>query len=239
MHSKCRKLLLFISSTGSRRSLDHTSANLASMTMSHLSIIVAISSWISFRATNVEPLSTLLLSRLRRAFTHNPIRLLIRPKLKVIRAIPRLADLPRHPRNPQIVEHSNVVLESLRFALARSTELLEQHELVGVQRMLQCDGTFRPELLDAAVRVYVDDIESFASPILRDVGVREFVAAACFGSSQSAAVVDIARVTARLHSPVEINTPLLPMISLILSARSHHQPGTGATFPFRCPCPSF
>jgi hypothetical protein len=44
--------------------------------------------------------------------------------------------------------------------------------------MLQSNRTFGPELFDAAVRVDVDDVEGIAGPVLGDVGVGEFVAAA-------------------------------------------------------------
>ena len=121
-------------------------------------------------------LSALLFSRFRRTLLHDLVRFLIRPKLEVIGTITRLADLPGHPRHPQVIENSNVVLQRLRFTLARSTELFEKHELVRVQCMLQSNRALGPELFDAAVRVNIDKIEGVAGPVLGDVGVGEFVA---------------------------------------------------------------
>jgi hypothetical protein len=138
----------------------------------------AIPNCILLRAANAEPLSTLLPSRLQCPLLHNLIGLLIRPKLEIVRAIPRLADLPWHPRDSQAIENINMVLESLCFVHARSAKLLECHELPRFQRMLQSDGALGAELFDAAVRVDVDEIEGVAGPVLRDVGVGEFIASA-------------------------------------------------------------
>ena len=144
--------------------------------MFHCYTTPTIGSRISLRAANNKPLSTLQRSRLRRTLLHDLIRLLVRPKLKVIRTITRLTDLPRHPRHPQIIEHLDMVFESLRFVLARSAKLFKQHELVSLQVVLQSNRTLGSELLDAAVRVDVDDVEGVAGPVLGDVGVGEFVA---------------------------------------------------------------
>ena len=132
----------------------------------------------SFGAANAETLSALFLPCLQSSLPHDLIRLLIRPKLEIIRAVPWLANLPRHPRNPQIIEHINVVLQSLRFTLTGSAKLLEKDELFRLQRMLQSNWAFGPELFYAAVRVDVDKVEGVAGPVLRDVGVGELVAAA-------------------------------------------------------------
>jgi hypothetical protein len=110
-------------------------------------------------------LSSLQLARLFRALLHDIVRLLIRPKLKVSLPISGFADLPRHPRNSEVIEHSNVVGDLLRLLLAGGAEFLEQHELVSFEGVLKRNGALRAELFDAAVGVHVDNIESIAGPI--------------------------------------------------------------------------
>jgi hypothetical protein len=114
---------------------------------------------------------------LRRTCLHNPIRILIRPELKVRSAFARLIDLPHHPRNLEPVEDINVLADYACLIRPRRTKFFEQHEFLGGLRVLESDGCFVAPFGYATVRVDVDEVEGCACPVLGDVGVWEFVAA--------------------------------------------------------------
>jgi hypothetical protein len=181
-------------------------------------------------------LRALLLSSLQRSLLHRIICRLIRPELEVFRTISRLTNLPGHPWHTQTIEHSDVICEHLRFVFATCAEFLEKCQFVGCLSTFQSNGAFGPEFFDATVGVQSDEIECFASPVFRDVGVREFVASSCWWCQFLLYAIDY---SVRRHSPVDTSTLLSPMSRRMNLDRSHHQFGTGAVLLSRWPWPSF
>lgn len=127
---------------------------------------------------------------------HDAIRRLVSPKLKVRLPTARLADLPRHPGHAQFVEYSDVRGDLIGLLGARCAELLEQHQLVGGEGVIEGDATLLAELGHATVGMHIDNFKGRAGPVLGDVGVGEFVASACVilsvlkGTYTSVEVVD-------------------------------------------------
>lgn len=109
---------------------------------------------------------------------HDAVCLLVCPELKVARPIPRLADLPRHPRHAKVIEDLDVGRDLVRLCLTRCPKLFKQCQLVCLERTLQCDWAFVSELVYAAVRMQVHNVEGRTGPVLWDVRVWELVASA-------------------------------------------------------------
>lgn len=71
-----------------------------------------------------------------------------------------------------------MLADNVRLVSTRSAEFFKDDEFFGGLRALECDGCFVAEFRDTAVGVDVDEVEGRAGPVLGDVGVGEFVAAA-------------------------------------------------------------
>lgn len=128
----------------------------------------------------IELLCALLLPSLQHSLLDRIVCRLVRPEFEVFCAVSRLTDLPRHPWHSQTVEHSDMICQHLRFVVATRAKFFEKSQLAGCLSMFQGNGAFGPEFFDATVRVKGHEIECFASPVFRDVGIRKFIASSCW-----------------------------------------------------------
>lgn len=164
------------------------------------------------------------------------------PKFEVSSPVPRLTDLPNHPRDLESIEHVNVLPNNIRFVSTFGPKLLEENKLPGRLGALKRNRRFVAELRNAAVRVNVDEIKGRAGPVLRYIGVWELVPATWIVVVIIKFVVDgkgtkLRGVLGGL--PVDMSIELLPMMLRIFLLRSHHQLGAGAILPRKWPWPSF